>query len=484
MRPSSVEGESMLKRSREFIHAGLQGYINERVVIQLTLLGLFAWVVSYGVFIANGFESLRFGYSALFVLVPLFCVDAFKMALETFLRDDFYTGKEELEKITIVIPTYNGAGVLPATLDGLLRRFNPEQIIVSSNGSTDDTCGLVRRYEGVRLIESKEPIGKVSAINVALAEVATPYCLIMDDDVLIGSATFPTDPLGEVYGGIAFRVLPKTTNWVTLIQAHEYRKSMDIGKVFHNARATVQNISGAIGLFKTGELKRQIEIHTGEFCGEDLQRTLLIHLAADNRGVVIVDSLVETEVPDTLPSLFKQRVYGWNPGMYSNFLNYLRLLIRKNIPWTLKYDAFYNAVLVTLTDPLRVVALPVLIFNPAIALVIYATYVFLESIPYLALKRKEPYWVVLAFPLYGIFNFVGRITAFAVFAYRRFAVLFARQDKPDDYRHAHLLHKFSGVIASQMLSLLLMLGMLVFYFVSGTSRLVLFAYSEVVKLAF
>jgi cellulose synthase/poly-beta-1,6-N-acetylglucosamine synthase-like glycosyltransferase len=342
----------------------------------------------------------------------------------------------------------------------------------------------VRRYKGVRLIESKEPIGKVSAINVALAEVATPYCLIMDDDVLIGGATFPTDPLGEIYGGIAFRVLPKKTNWVTLIQAHEYRKSMDIGKVFHNARATVQNISGAIGLFKTGELKRQIEIHTGEFCGEDLQRTLLIHLAADNRGVVIVDSLVETEVPDTLPSLFKQRVYGWNPGMYSNFLNYLRLLTRKNIPWTLKYDAFYNAVLVTLADPLRVVALPVLIFNPAIALVIYATYVFLESIPYLALKRKEPYWVVPVFPLYGIFNFVGRITAFAVFAYRRFAVMFARQDKPDDYRHAPLMHKFSGVIASQMLSLLLMLGMLASYFTNGAGRLSLHIYTQVVKLAF
>ncbi len=435
-------------------------YINERMVIHMSLLGILLWVVIYGLFVTSGWVNVELNYGILIILVPLFLIDAIKTALETFLRKDFHAGKEELYKITVVIPTYNGAKVIEATLVDLLKRFKPCQIIVSSNGSTDNTCEIVSRFKGVRIINTLNPIGKVGAINVALSQVYTKYTLIMDDDVLIGNATFPTNPLGKKYSGIAFRVLPIITNWITHIQSHEYRKSMDIGKVFHNATATVQNISGAIGIFKTSELKRQIEIHTGEFCGEDLQRTLLIHLLKDNKGVVIVDSLVETEVPESIAQLFKQRVYGWNPGMYSNFGNYIRILFKKNTQFILRYDAFYNSILVTLSDPLRLVALPILVFYPFITLLVYIIYVFLESIPYVALKSKEPYWVVFIYPVYGLFSFIARITAFGVFVYRRLTFIFANQKKLDDYRHAHIRHKLSGVIFSQIAVFMLVFGFL------------------------
>ncbi len=432
----------------------LNSYFSEKIIIHAFLAGVALWVIAYGIFITEGFEKTTLGVEFLIILVPLFLIDVLKTSLETFFRKKFYAGKEELYKLTVIIPTYNGSKVIAATLADLLIKFKPCQIIVSANGCTDNTIEVINQFKGVKIINTKEPIGKVGAINTALMHVHTKYTLVIDDDVLVGNATFPTNPLGQKYSGIAFRVLPKITNWVTSIQSHEYRKSMDIGKVFHNDTATVQNISGAIGLFETKELRRQIEIHTGEFCGEDLQRTLLIHLKEQNKGVVIVDSLVETEVPDSIGVLFKQRVYGWNPGMYINLSNYIKLLFAKKTPWVLRYDALYNAVMVTLVDPLRLVALPILIYYPKIAAIIYLIYVLLEFIPYIALKQKDPLWIVLIYPLYGLFGFITRVTAFAVFMYRRLTNFFAGHKNPDDYRHANVVHRFNSVFASQVITLM------------------------------
>jgi cellulose synthase/poly-beta-1,6-N-acetylglucosamine synthase-like glycosyltransferase len=439
---------------RGFFAAILKKMESEKIVAALFLTWVAAYVAAYGLYVTHGFARIPLESKLLIVLVPLFLVDVLRIAIESFGTRAFVTGREEMEKVTVVIPTYNGGKFLGATLEDLLVKFKAGQIIVSSNGSTDDTQEVANAY-GVRLMHTPEPIGKVGAINAALGEVATPFCLILDDDVLVGKAVFPVSPLGNRYSGIAFRVFPIVTTWVTKVQAHEYRKSMDIGKAFHNASATVQNISGAIGLFKTDELRRQVALHTGEFCGEDLQRTLLIHLAKENKGVVIADSVVETEVPQTFSALWNQRIRGWNPGLYSNLGNYLKILVKKDVPWRLRYDAFYNAFLVVLTDPLRLASLPVLVFYPFITLLFYAIYVLLETIPYCVLKRKEPYWVVLLQPLYGVFNFLTRITAFAVFVYRRLTIRFAAMPHPDDHRQALAQYKLESVFASQLILLVL-----------------------------
>ena len=429
-------------------------YLNDRIIVWASLAALLFYVVFYGINISHGFLLVPVSLSLGILLTPFFLIDVLKTVIETLTRKHFYSGDQELEKITVIIPSNDGAAVLRYTLRDLLNRFRAEQIIVSSNGSTDETAKIARRA-GVRIIETKEKIGKVNAINIALKEVRTKYTLIMDDDVLIGESVIPTNPLGSDYSGVAFRVYPAVKNWLTKIQAYEYRKSMDIGRAFHNTNATVSTISGAIGLFETKELKRQILLHTGEFCGEDLQRTLLIHLSKENHGVVIADSIVKTVAPSSINSLFRQRVLGWSPGMYANFPNFMKIIFQRKTPLALRYDALYYSVFVTLTDPLRLLAFPVLIFNPSVAAILYVTYVALESIPYFVLKRKDPYWVVLTFPFYGIFNFVARIIAFPVFLYRRLLVRFAKMENLDDYRTADLRHRFYGLYATQFVVMFL-----------------------------
>jgi cellulose synthase/poly-beta-1,6-N-acetylglucosamine synthase-like glycosyltransferase len=411
-----------------------------------SVLALLVYVVAYGIVRLHGFVIDHFNEGYLVIIIPIFVVDGVRGILDIAFAKDYKHAEEDLSKVTVVIACKDGEPVIGATLDDLKKKFAPSQIIVASNGSTDKTCEIVRSHDAVCL-EVVEPIGKVRAINYAMPFVKTPYVLLLDDDTLLDGALIPTGLLDKNYGGVAFRVHVKRhakNSLATLIQAHEYRKSSDIGKRRHNKHAAVQNISGAVGLYTHKELMRQVELHSGEFSGEDLQRTMLLHLAVDShyKGVVLAHSIVLTEAPSDFKSLYRQRVFGWFPGQYANFKNYIRVMFSSHAPLGLREDAFYNIFFVMFMDIIRIVALPIMIFYPWYFVVMYFTYVTLETIAYLKNSRQEPYWVVLIYPFYGLFGLVTRLGAFCAFCYRRLIAHLCRMKYYDDYRRASTSMKF------------------------------------------
>lgn len=417
----------------------------------LTLFLIAAYIIYFGIIHTHGAITTSFSWSYATILLPIWLIDGVRAFAESFLPTQFKFSGEDLSKVTVVIACKDGSSVIPKTLRSLTSRFDPGNIILVSNGSTDNTVAMATRF-GVRVFDIPEAIGKVRAINYGLEFVKTPYVLLLDDDTLVGKTTIPTALLDEGYDGVAFRVLVKKSTWVTEFQAYEYRKSADIGKRSSNRSATVQNISGAIGLFKLTELKRQITLHSGEFSGEDLQRTLLIHQAARGKGVVLVGAAVYTLPPKTIRELFKQRVFGWYPGLYSNFPNYIRLLFKKDAPSALRTDAFYNAFLIMGLDPLRLLSLPVLLFYPWYFVILYGVYILLEIPPYIRTRKREPFWVILGYPLYGLFGFVTRICAFSVLIYRRTTAALTHSLYPDDYRLARQPTKAFSVGATLLLT--------------------------------
>lgn len=416
----------------------------------IVLWAVIAYVIAYGVVRLGGFvfDGTVFGYLA--ILLPIWLVDGLKSSFESLVPKQYKYAEEDLSKVTVIIACKDGEKVIAPTLKSVLRKFALSNVIVVSNGSTDRTCEIARTA-GVQCLEYKEPLGKVRAINAALPHVHTPYVLLLDDDTLLAGATIPTGLLDQGYDAVAFRVMVRLETWVSQLQSHEYRKSFDIGRRYHNHRASVQNISGAIGLFKCESLEWQVSRHTGEFSGEDLQRTLLIHLAAHRQspkgvgGVVLSRSIVITQAPTELGELFRQRVFGWFPGLYANFGNYIKILFRRRTPVRLRLDAFYNCFLVIGLDILRLLALPIMIFYPWYFAITYFTYVMLELVPYMRTYRTEPLWVIMIYPFYGIFGLLTRICAGGVFFYRRLVRLLSRQAFRDDYRRAPGVLKYVGV---------------------------------------
>ncbi len=437
----------------------LLSYITERTAAIIFFILFAVYTTLYGVYITHGLAYTELNIFLLLIFIPILLLDCLKTAVESCFSHSYHESDQDLSLITVVIATKNGSPFLPATLTDLLRRFTPHQVIVASNGSTDNTCALAASY-GVRVMDLPG-IGKVAAINEALSLVDTPYVMPMDDDTLIGDEILPTGALNDGHGAVAFRVYPIDENWVTTLQAHEYRKSMDIGRSFHSGSATVQTISGAIGLFRTEELRRQITLHTGEFSGEDLQRTLLVHLSSPYGGVVLSNSKILTAAPNTAWQLFKQRVFGWNPGVYANFGLFIKIMVSGHTRLKLRVDAFYGAFLIAGLDLLRLWAFPIIIFYPKIGLMVYVTYVILEAVPYIVLRLKEPLWVILVFPFYGMIEFTTRLAAFAVFVYRRSVVRIDGLAKLDDYRQAKPRARVLGnIIVTCVLIVIFFCGLL------------------------
>lgn len=117
--------------------------------------------------------------------------------------------------ITIVIPVYNRADLVGATLRSVASQtVRPLEVVIVDNGSTDATVEVVSRWAdevaplGVSVkILSEEKRGAAAARNRGLAEVATPYVMFFDSDDIMAPnhvadfvSAIESDPLADILG--------------------------------------------------------------------------------------------------------------------------------------------------------------------------------------------------------------------------------------------------------------------------------------------
>ena len=85
--------------------------------------------------------------------------------------------------ISIVIPTLNRIGTLPRALDSVLNQtYQPSEIIVVDNGSSDGTINLLKeRYPSIKLLSEKK-LGVSAARNRGIRYSRFPWIALLDSD--------------------------------------------------------------------------------------------------------------------------------------------------------------------------------------------------------------------------------------------------------------------------------------------------------------
>src|SRR4051812_11622105 len=86
---------------------------------------------------------------------------------------------------SIVIPAYNAAKTIIASLESCLKQTRlPEEIIVVDDGSTDDTLSILqtRFAKDVRIISLPKNSGPAAARNAGIATASSRFIVFQDAD--------------------------------------------------------------------------------------------------------------------------------------------------------------------------------------------------------------------------------------------------------------------------------------------------------------
>jgi GT2 family glycosyltransferase len=97
-------------------------------------------------------------------------------------------GKLGMASISIIIVNYNGKGILKDCLTSVFANLkNIEyEVIISDNGSTDGSVGIVKKeFPAVRIVENRANIGFAAANNRAAKVACGEYLFLLNPDTVI-----------------------------------------------------------------------------------------------------------------------------------------------------------------------------------------------------------------------------------------------------------------------------------------------------------
>jgi len=88
-------------------------------------------------------------------------------------------------KVSVLIPTFNSAATIQATLDSVLRQtMPPDEILVLDDGSTDSTCSLLNSYKAHITVLQQQNKGVANARNILCALARGSLVAFLDHDDL------------------------------------------------------------------------------------------------------------------------------------------------------------------------------------------------------------------------------------------------------------------------------------------------------------
>ncbi|MGC5305770.1 bifunctional polysaccharide deacetylase/glycosyltransferase family 2 protein [Micromonospora zamorensis] len=224
---------------------------------------------------------------------------------------------EVLAPVSVIVPAYNEAANIAATVRSLVASAYPAlEVIVVDDGSDDGTADIVERMRlrGVRVIRQANA-GKPAALNTGIRAARANLLVLVDGDTVFQPDTvrrlvqgFADPSVGAISGNT------KVANRRRLLgrwQHLEYVIGFNLDRRMYDVLECMPTIPGAIGAFRREVLLRVGGVPS-DTLAEDTDLTMNV-LRAGWRVVYEESAIAWTEAPSSLRQLWRQR-YRWCYG--------------------------------------------------------------------------------------------------------------------------------------------------------------------------
>lgn len=259
--------------------------------------------------------------------------------------------------VSVVIPAYNEAANIEATIRSVFTGPIPAQVIVIDDGSTDGTGHIVERLateyaSRITLIQQAQSGSKALALAAALPLVAHDIIISIDADTVLAHDTLARlvrhfdDPH---IGAVAGKIYPaRTQTIVEKFQYLEYLQGQNLDKVVFSLGNAVGIVPGAIGAWRTSAV-RESGGYVADTVVEDQDLTLAL-LAHGWRVYFDAHAIAYTETPASMRSFLRQRL-RWIFGTLQCAYKYRAWTCSFERPW-LGFIVLPNLMLFNIAIPL------------------------------------------------------------------------------------------------------------------------------------
>jgi cellulose synthase/poly-beta-1,6-N-acetylglucosamine synthase-like glycosyltransferase len=221
--------------------------------------------------------------------------------------------------VCVLVPAHNEEGVIATTLRSLLAVWAPEDIYVFSDGSTDGTVAVARRFvPAANVIDHRENIGKSRGLEYMLREVVFPrgyyYVTVVDADSTV-EPRFLRESLKVLRRtDVACVVGQVKSTWdarnlYSVYRTYVYFLVHVVLKRLQSLTNSISVASGCATTWKTRVLK-QSELDHG-LSTEDIDITLQVHRKRLGAIKYVSSAVVWTQDPLTLPA-YRRQSYRWD----------------------------------------------------------------------------------------------------------------------------------------------------------------------------
>ncbi|WP_345418931.1 glycosyltransferase, partial [Actinomycetospora chlora] len=240
----------------------------------------------------------------------------------------FSWGEPVTDPVSVVVPAYNEAENIEATVRSILANDHPLEVVVVDDGSTDGTADLLEDLALPRVrVVRQENAGKSAALNRGVAAAKHDLIVMIDGDTIfqpdtVGQLVAPfADPgTGAVAGNVK---IANRTRMVPRMQHIEYVVGFNVDRRVQDSWGSISTIPGAAGAFRR-EAVQEVGGLSSDTLAEDTDLTIALGRAGWR--VVYADrALAWTEAPVSAGQLWRQR-FRWSYGTMQALWKHRRAL--------------------------------------------------------------------------------------------------------------------------------------------------------------